>query len=102
MAVIGQSGDGALADQWWESWVPAIWPYAVLLRLLIDGRVSGDEFEVMFLPLYKRDATRWSPEVFELLDGFFADGDDFCSRPALRATTGGIDEVELRRRAAVT
>lgn len=91
-----------MADQWWSPWVAAVAPYAVLLRLLIDGRVSGEEFEVVFLPLYKRDTTDWSPEVFDVLDGCFADVDDFCADPALRAETGGIDEAELRRRAAAT
>ena len=76
-------------------------PYAVLLRLLIDGRVTGEEFEGMFLPFYKNDATSWSTEIFDVLDGFFADVDDFCADPALRAEVGGLDEAELRRRAEI-
>ncbi len=36
-----------MADQCWSSWVGAVTPYAVLLRLLIDGRVSGEEVEVV-------------------------------------------------------
>lgn len=90
-----------MAEPWWSSWVAAVVPYAVLLRLLIDGRVTGEEFEVVFLPLYKKDATSWSPEIFDLLDGFFADVDDFCADPVLRAEVGGMDEAELRRRAEI-
>ena len=90
-----------MAESWWSSRVAAVVPYAVLLRLLIDGRVSGEEFEVVFLPLYKKDATSWSPKIFDVLDGFFADVDDFCADPALRAEVGGMDEVELRRRAEI-
>ena len=56
----------------------------------------------MFLPLYKNDATAWPPEIFDLLDEFFADVDDFCSDPDLRVTVRGIDETELKRRAAST
>jgi hypothetical protein len=82
--------------------VAALAPYAVLLRLLIDGRVGGEEFEVVFLPFYKRDTTDWPPEIFDVLDGFFADVDDFCADPALRAEVGGIDEAELRQRAMAT
>jgi Bacterial self-protective colicin-like immunity len=89
-----------VAEHWWSSWVAAVAPYAVLLRLLIDGRVGGEEFEVVFLPLYKRDTTEWPPEIFDVLDSFFADVDDFCADPALRAEVGGIDEPELRQRAA--
>lgn len=80
----------------------ALVPYAVLLRLLIGGRASGEEFEVVFLPMYKRDRTDWPPEIFDLLDGFFADVDYFCADPGVRAEAGGIDETELRRRAAMT
>lgn len=79
----------------------AVAPYAVLLRLLIDGRVTGEEFEVVFLPLYKRDGTDWPPEIFDVLDGFFADVDAFCADPELRAEVGGIGEAELRRRAVI-
>jgi Bacterial self-protective colicin-like immunity len=90
-----------VAEPWWSSWVAAVAPYAVLLRLFIDGRVTGEEFEVVFLPLYKKDATSWPPEIFDVLDGFFADVDDFCADPALRAEVSGIDEDELRRRATI-
>ena len=90
-----------VADQnWWWRWPPAVAPYAILLRWLIDGRVSGEEFEVVFLPLYKQDRTQWPPDTFEALDAFFADVDDFCPDPDLRAEVGGIDEDELRQRAA--
>jgi len=90
-----------VAEHLWSRWVVAVAPYAVLLRLLIDGRVTGEEFEVVFLPLYKRDTTNWPPEMFDVLDGFFADIDDFCADPALRAKVGGIGEAELRRRAEI-
>lgn len=91
-----------VAEQWWSRWGVAVAPYAVLMRLLIDGRVKGEEFEVVFLRLYKGDATRWPPEIFDVLDGFFADVDEFCDDPSLRAEVGGIDETELRRRAEIT
>ncbi|MEO7261621.1 MAG: hypothetical protein ABI047_10260 [Jatrophihabitantaceae bacterium] len=40
----------------------------------------------------------WPPEIFGVLDGFFADVDDFCADPVLRAAVGG----ELQRRAKLT
>lgn len=91
-----------VAERWWSSWVPTVAPYAVLLRLLIDGRVSGEEFEVVFLPFYKRDTTGWPPKLFDVFDGLFADIDDFFADPVLRTEVGGIDEPELRRRATAT
>lgn len=41
------------------SWTVSVAPYAVLLRLLIDGRVTGEEFEVVFLAAQER-TTRFS------------------------------------------
>jgi len=90
-----------VTEPWWSSWVAAVAPYAVLLRLFIDGRVNAEEFEVVFLPLYKNDATSWPPEIFDVLDGLFAAVDDFCADAVLRAEVSGMDEAELRRRAEI-
>jgi len=90
-----------VVELWWSSWVPAVAPYAILLRLFIAGAMSADEFEVVFLRLYKSDATDWSPELFEVLDGLFADVDDYCADPSLRESVGGTDEEALRVRCEV-
>jgi hypothetical protein len=44
----------AVAESWWASLVAAVAPYAVLLRLLIDDRVTGEEFEVVFCRFMRR------------------------------------------------
>ena len=36
---------------------------------------------------------------FDVLDGLFADVDEYVSDPTLRATVGGLDGEELRQRA---
>jgi Bacterial self-protective colicin-like immunity len=79
----------------------ALEPYGALLRMLVEGRIAAAEFEAVFLPLYKNDPTAWPPAVFDILDGVFADVDEFCADPALLAAGGGIDAAELRRRAEV-
>jgi hypothetical protein len=84
---------------WWESWVPAVRPYAVLLRLFLDGAVSAPEFELLFLGAYKNDQTSWPSDVFDVLDSLFGDVDDYCADDAIRARVHGIDEHELRDRA---
>ena len=43
--------------------------------MLVDGRISGEEFEVV-----------------DVLNGFFADVDDFCADPALAPRS----EVSMR------
>jgi Bacterial self-protective colicin-like immunity len=85
-----------VAELWWSSWVPAVAPYAVLLRLFADGSISADEFEVVFLRLYKADSTDWSPDLFKVLDELFADVDDYCADPKLRQNVGGLDQEALR------
>ena len=75
-------------------------PYEVLLRLLAEDRVTAEEFEVVFLRLYLGDSTAWPEDIFNVLDALFADVDDFCPDPALRAEVGGMDGEELRRRGA--
>jgi hypothetical protein len=74
----------------------------VLLRLLVDGRMTVEEFEVVFLPLYKNDATSWSPEIFDVLENLFANVDDYCADAKLRTKVGGLDDEELRHRAVLS
>lgn len=86
-----------MVESWWSSWVPAVAPYAVLLRLFVSRAMSAEEFEVLFLKLYKSDDTQWPPELFGVLDALFADVDDFCADPELCAAVGGIDDESLRQ-----
>lgn len=88
-------------EPWWESWVHPLRPYAVLMRLLIDGRISGQEFETVYLPLARGDSTDWPPEYFKVLDEFFADVDEFFPEPERLTGVAVIGEEELRRRATV-
>jgi hypothetical protein len=74
----------------------------VLLRLFVDGTVSANEFEVVFLRLFKDDPTEWPPDVYEVLDSFFADVDAYCGDEDLRSKVGGLDEDALRQRASHT
>lgn len=89
------------AEPWWLSWDPTVAPYAVLLRLFVDDRISPDELEVVFLRLYKADPTAWSDPIFDVLDRFFAEVDDYCPDPALRDGVHDLDGDELRRRAQI-
>lgn len=91
-----------MADAWWASWVPAVAPYAILLRLFVDGRMSANELEVVFLRFYKLDPTDWSSELFDVLDSFFADVDAYCGEDGLREVVHGLDETTLRERAGET
>lgn len=83
---------------WWDSWIPTVAPYAVLLELFERGAMSADEFELVFLRLYKVDPTAWPPDLFDVLEGVFADVDEYCADPLLRERVGGLDGHGLRSR----
>lgn len=83
-------------------WAAPCRPYVELLRTLIDRQLSGDEFQDAFFALYLNDSTMWPDQIFSVLDGFFADVDDFTPDPDLRIRTGGLDEEQLRERARLT
>lgn len=81
-----------------EQWAVDLVPYVVLLRAFVERRLSGLEFESLFLGLFKNDQMVRPEEIYEVLDALFADVDSFCSDPELRAEVGGLDEDQLRRR----
>jgi len=93
-------GVSAVGDRWWDPWVAAVQPYAVLLRLFAEGALSAGEFEVVFLRLYKDDPTDWPSDLYDVLDSLFADVDEYCSDDDLRAKVGGLDDDALRQRAS--
>lgn len=89
-----------MANAWWETWVAPLQPYAVLLRLFIERAIGAPEFEVLFLRLYKNDPTDWPADIFDILDAFFADVDEYCADGAVRERVAGIDADQLRERAS--
>jgi hypothetical protein len=95
-------GVWAVAEpQWWSSWIGEVVPYAILIRLFVDGSMAAEHFEVLFLRLYKVDPTEWPPELFGVLDGIFADIDAYCADPEVRRAVGGLSEEELREHATM-
>ena len=73
--------------------------YKDLIHRFVAGEISADEFETDYLTRFKDDPNQVTGEEFDILDGLFADVDDYVSDPALRETTGGISGEELRARA---
>jgi hypothetical protein len=73
--------------------------YRDLIRRFVIGDISADEFETDYLVLFKDDPNQVTGEEFDILDGLFADVDDYVSDPILRESAGGISGEELRARA---
>jgi hypothetical protein len=85
---------------WWKAWAPKLSAYAILIRLLIDQRISAKEFEALFLQLYQDDPTDWPVNVLDVLEGLFADVDEFSAAHAARPAAADSEEHSLRERAA--
>jgi self-protective colicin-like immunity protein len=73
--------------------------YRDLIHRFVIGDMSADEFETDYLARFKDDPNQVTGEEFDILDGLFADVDDYVADPTLRESTGGISGEELRARA---
>jgi hypothetical protein len=73
--------------------------YRDLIRRFVIGDISADEFETDYLGRFKDDPNQVIGEEFDILDGLFADVDDYVSDHTVRQSTGGIRGEELRARA---
>lgn len=83
----------------WRNLPAPVVPYAILLGLFVDGRVSGEEFEILYVTVYKSDATSLSSASLEVLDGLFFDLEDFDG--GHRTDARSISESELHGRVQV-
>jgi hypothetical protein len=88
-----------MSERWWAPWGEPIAAYAILIRLMADGRISGAEFEVLFGQHYQDDTTDWPIEVLDVLEQVYFDLQDFRGGRPARGQAKGLDEVELRSRA---
>ncbi|WP_280377870.1 colicin immunity domain-containing protein [Nocardia wallacei] len=73
--------------------------YEPLLRGFVSGALPADQFESAYLSEFKRDHTHVPGPEFEVLDGLFADVDDYAADAGLRRRAGGLDGEQLRERA---
>jgi hypothetical protein len=73
--------------------------YEPIIRRFIQGELSASDFESEFLSYFKHDGNQVVSDEFEVLDGLFADVDEYVADPRLRAAGGGLDDNELRSRA---
>lgn len=89
-----------MVDRWWEQekWTAGLAPYAILMRAFLENRLTGPEFELLYLDLFKSDGQIRPKEIFDVLDGLFADVDDYCPDEDLRKQVGGLDDAQLRER----
>lgn len=75
---------------------PALSAYLDLIEQFVDGRISAERFEAVFLSKFKNEKVRLPDGQFNVLDGLFGDVDDYVSDPGLRAEAGGLDDEQLR------
>lgn len=76
--------------------------YEGMIREFVAGDISAHQFETEFLRYFKSDTSQVPSDEFDALDELFANVDEYVEDPQLRASTGGIDETELRHCAEKT
>lgn len=72
--------------------------YEPIMKRFIDGDISAQDFEDRYLATFKLDKHQVPGREFDVLDGLFADVDDYVADPALRAEVGGLDDEQLREK----
>ena len=85
--------------RWWEAegWEPALAPFVVLMRALLERRISPVEFELLYIDLFEHDSSPRGKDAFRILERVFVAVDDFCFEDRLRDSRD-IDADELVRR----
>jgi hypothetical protein len=82
--------------------------YRALISKFIDHRISAQEFQTTFLKLFKNEKAHGLSAEFDILDGLFADADDYVADAELREKARELydgklfrtlDDAELRVRA---
>lgn len=70
-------------------------PYRILVTAFVDGRLTGQEFQTLFLFMYQNDGSQHTQAVYTTLNAVFYEVEDFCADPALRSGVS-LDEPGLR------
>jgi hypothetical protein len=76
----------------------AIAPYERLLRELVAGQISPNEFQDRYLDTYLNLDTDLGYEVFKIVDGFFGLVESYVDEPDLRES-GDPTAEDLKRSA---
>ena len=79
---------------------PKLSAYSLLIRLVIDQRISAREFETLYLQLYQDDPTDWPISVLDVLEGLFADLDELFGQSDPGNPGRAASELQRRAQAA--
>jgi hypothetical protein len=77
---------------------PTLSDYMDLIRRYLNEIVSAEEFERLYLRMFKDDPTIRPSAGYDVLNGLFWDVDAFCADPEFRSAAD-LDEAALRTRA---
>jgi hypothetical protein len=80
---------------------PSLSDYVRLIRAFVEGQLDVSDFATRYLRLFLSDETFRPETIYQALNSLFLDVDAFYPDAEIRGPDG-IDEEELRRRAAAT
>lgn len=75
--------------------------YQPIMSRFLAGETTAQEFEREYLTAFQDDADQVTGDEFDVLDGVFADVDEYVADPALRNQVNGIGDDELKERVRV-
>ena len=78
--------------------LPDLADYIQLIGSFVDHRITAEEFERLYLRMFKDDLVIRPDEEYQILNQLFSDVDVLCTDPTIRPPDG-IDENELRKAA---
>ena len=89
------------SQQFAEDLSAAIKRYRTLLEEFVRGQVSADEFQTRYFEIYLNDNDlQCSDDIFDVVDGFFAEVDAYVDNPKIRdVAAGDLGPHELKARA---
>lgn len=88
--------------RWWTRWrMGAVCAdYKALLDRFLDGAMPTETFRTLYFKRFQEETRYMCSDLFEVLDGLFADLDGLTDDPELLAAKPDyfIDEARLRER----
>ena len=87
----------AVGEEEGHGYIGYIGAYQAAAIAFAEERLSAQEFEAIWLSLFKNDPETRPPSVFQVLEQIFLAVDDYVPDTAVRAKVGGKAADQLRQ-----
>jgi len=74
-------------------------PYIALIEDVVSGAITVDDFESLYLDMFKANEIMWAEPEYDILNGLFLDLDSYHADPAIRDPVLGLDAFQIMEQA---